>query len=425
MTKRTLLMLALALAAGPAPAEPMETEIPGVTAELVELRQAGGVLRLAVRYANAGDREASPSRFSVGKIALVDVKSKQKHFPIKDANGAYIGGPIGDAIDGGRVAVAIPPGMQSIAWAYFEPLPSGSVVSVEMPQMFPFEDVPVTEGPGTLLAADSARSTPYGALATLAAAKRSDQALKVRLKLGAEPGGAVDLRSPYFEYRGVYLFDPASKRKYPLLKDTDGLFQAQPLKVHSDGGSFIPDWSQNILMSLTFQAPPDDVQSVDLVLPDFLPMESIAIEGLGGAAAGGIAAGGRTLGLEGALKELQAEVTPQEIVIDLSSDVLFDFDQSELKPAAEERLGHLLTVVHSRPGAQISIAGHTDVRGDDAYNQTLSERRAGSVRSWLTAHGVEGSHITATGAGESRPLRAGNTEEDHQANRRVEIRIRN
>ena len=77
------------------------------------------------------------------------------------------------------------------------------------------------------------------------------------------------------------------------------------------------------------------------------------------------------------------------------------------------------------PGAQISIAGHTDVRGDDAYNQTLSERRAGSVRSWLTAHGVEGSHITATGAGESRPLRAGNTEEDHQANRRVEIRIRN
>jgi outer membrane protein OmpA-like peptidoglycan-associated protein len=117
-------------------------------------------------------------------------------------------------------------------------------------------------------------------------------------------------------------------------------------------------------------------------------------------------------------------VTAQEIVIDLSSDVLFDFDQSELG-RRRERLGHLLTVVHSRPGAQISIAGHTDVRGDDAYNQALSERRAGSVRSWLTAHGVEGSHITATGAGESRPLRAGHAEEDHQANRRVEIRIRN
>ena len=92
-------------------------------------------------------------------------------------------------------------------------------------------------------------------------------------------------------------------------------------------------------MSLTFQAPPDDVTSVDLVLPDFLPIEGVAIEGLGGAAAGGIAAAGKTLGLEGALKELKAEVTPQEIKIDLSADVLFDFDKADLKPAAEEKLG--------------------------------------------------------------------------------------
>jgi outer membrane protein OmpA-like peptidoglycan-associated protein len=131
------------------------------------------------------------------------------------------------------------------------------------------------------------------------------------------------------------------------------------------------------------------------------------------------------VGLEGALKELQAEVTPQEIKIDLSADVLFDFDKADLKPAAEEKLQQVLTVVNSRPGSQVAIDGHTDVRGDAAYNQSLSERRAASVRAWLGGHGIEPARVTATGAGESRPLRTGDTEADHQANRRVEIRIRN
>lgn len=104
--------------------------------------------------------------------------------------------------------------------------------------------------------------------------------------------------------------------------------------------------------------------------------------------------------------------------------VLFDFDKADLKPAAVEKLNHLLTVVNSRPGATVAIDGHTDVRGDLTYNQTLSQRRADSVRRWLAEQGIAVSRLTATGAGESRPLRTGDTEADHQANRRVEIRIK-
>jgi outer membrane protein OmpA-like peptidoglycan-associated protein len=418
-------LAAVLLLASFASAEPVETEIANVTAEVAELRTSGGVTRLAVRFINGGTKKAESDHYSVGKIVLVDAKSKQKHFPLKDASGYFIGGPIGDTtLDGGRIYVVLEAGQQGVAWAYFNALPAGTVVSVEVPQMFPFEDVVVTEGPGILLSAGSAKSTPAGAVATLASAKRADQALKVRLKLAAEPGVTVDLRSPYFEYKDVYLFDPAGKRKYPLLKDTEGFFQAQPLTVKMGGGRIIPDWNKPILMSLTFQAPPDTVKTVDLILPDFQPFEGIAIEGLGGAGAGGIAAAGKSLGLEGALKELQAEVTAQEIKIDLSADVLFDFDKADLKPTAEGKLNHLLTVVNSKPGSRISIEGHTDLRGSDAYNQTLSQRRAESVRSWLVAHGVAAGRISATGAGESRPVRTGNTEADHQANRRVEIRIR-
>ncbi len=418
--------VAMFLAARIALAEPVETEIDGVTAEVAELRTSSGVTRLAIRYKNGNAKEAGTDRYEVDKIAIVDVKSKQKHSPIKDANNRFIAGPIGDEIGGGRIYVRMPPGQEGVAWTYFDAIPSGTVVSVEVPQMFPFEDVTVTEGPGALTSAKSAKSIPPSALATLVSAKRADQALKVRLKLAAaEPGGRVKLRSSYFEYKDVYLFDPAKKRRYPLLADSAGGYQATPQTENLGGQSFLPNWEKGpILMSLTFQAPPDNVTSVDLVLNDFLPFEAVAIEGLGGAAAGGIAAAGTTLGLEGALKELQAQVTPQEIKIDLSADVLFDFNKSDLKPAAKTQLGNLLTVVNSRPNASVAIEGHTDLRGDAPYNQALSQRRAESVRAWLVAQGVAASRLRATGAGEARPVKTGNTEADHQANRRVEIRIR-
>jgi len=266
-----------------------------------------------VRYINSGTMKAESDHYSVGKIALVDAKAKQKHFPLKDDSGLFIGGPIGDStLDGGRIYVVLEPGQQGIVWAYFDALAPGTVVSVEVPQMFPFDDVVVTEGPGTLLSAGSARTTPSGVVATLASVKRADQALYVRVTFATETGVTVKLRSPYFEYKDVYLFDPVGKRKCPLLKDSEGFFQAQPLTVKMGGGRFIPDWGKPILMSLTFQAPPDSVTSLDLILPDFVPFEAVQIAALGGAAAGGVDPAGKTPGTEGALQGNGAGVTPAD-----------------------------------------------------------------------------------------------------------------
>jgi hypothetical protein len=287
-----VVLLAPLLASGLASAEPVETEIAGVTAELAELRTSAGVTRLAIRYRNGNPKEANTDLYEVDKIAIVDVASKKKYGPIKDANGHFIAGPINDDIGGGRIYVKLPAGQEGVAWAYFEAIPAGTVVSIEVPQMFPFEDVTVTEGPGALTSASSANSIPPSALATLVSAKRADQAVKARIKLvAADPAVPVDLRSPYFEYGYVYLFDPASKRRYPLLADSQGGYQATPNRDDMGRKSFLPAWEKGpILMSLTFQAPPDDVTRVDLVLNDFLPIEGVALEGLGGAGAGGIAA---------------------------------------------------------------------------------------------------------------------------------------
>jgi outer membrane protein OmpA-like peptidoglycan-associated protein len=422
-----LLFAGLIILSVPTAADPVQTEISGVTAELLDLRQTNGVLRLAVRYANTTDavvRFSDP--VSYGAIALVDAKTKQKHFALKDADGKFLGGPISDWNGGGRWWPNLSPHGEAVVWLYFEPVAPGSVVSVSVPKAFPFDDVPVSEGPSTFFQPASASSTPAGLTAELVSAKRADQQLKVQLKLARGAAGPSMSDSALY-FKDVFVFDPASKRKYLLLKDDAGHFEARPSADANEGGRvFLSTIAPGgaMLISMTFLAPPDDVQAADLVLPHFVPFVKAPMSGTGGAVAGGIAAAGSSLGLEGALKELQAEVTPQEIKIDLSADVLFDFDKSDLKPAAEAQLNNLLTVVNSRPNAAVGIEGHTDVRGDAAYNQTLSERRADSVRIWLVSHGVAPGRLTATGAGETRPLRPGNTEADHQANRRVEIRIK-
>jgi outer membrane protein OmpA-like peptidoglycan-associated protein len=410
---------------------PVETEMAGVTAQVVELRQTGGVLRLAVRFTNGGATQADSPRYGLQRIVLVDVKSKKKHFPLKDANGHYIGGPIGDSIDGGRIALKIPARQSTVLWAYYEPVAPGTVMTVEVPQTFPFDNVPVTEGPAKVFASATAASTPGGAMATLVSAKRADQVVSVRLRLSAERGQSVSLLSPYFMFGSVFLFDPVSKRKYPLVKDAEGIFQGQPLRVNIDGGGFIPDWATTTLVSFTFQAPPDTVQRADLLMPQFLPFEAVAIEGLGGAASGGVAAAGTTLGLEGALKELKAEVTAAEIKIDLAADVLFDFDKATLKKEAELSLLNLATVLKANPGATVAIEGHTDAKGADAYNQTLSEQRAASVKQWLVANAqVNGTNISTRGWGKSKPIThnakpdGSDDPEGRARNRRVQIIVR-
>jgi outer membrane protein OmpA-like peptidoglycan-associated protein len=424
-----VLTIVLALVPSAISAQPVETELSNVTAEVVELRQSDGVLRLAVRLINDSADTVDANAFEVGRIALVNAKSKQKHSPMKDAADQWIAGPIGDAL--GRIVLRIPPKQSTFVWAYFEPLAAGAVVNVEVPYMFPFENVAVSEGPGKLFSINSAATTPTGGTATIVAAKREDQVVNVRLRLVPNPGIDVALLDSYFRLKQVFLFDPIAKRKYPLVKTTDGDFMGQPLTVPGDGGSFVYDWRKTTLVSLTFQAPPDTVMRADLLLPQFLPIKGMVIQGLGGASEGGIAAAGKTVGLEGALKELNAAVTPTEIKIDLAADVLFDFDKAEIKPAAAPTLQHLATVVKANPGAKVMIDGHTDGRGADDYNQKLSEARAVSVKQWLVTNAqVDAASVATRGWGKSKPIAPnakpdGSDDIDGRAkNRRVEIVVR-
>ncbi|MEP6706747.1 MAG: OmpA family protein [Pyrinomonadaceae bacterium] len=135
--------------------------------------------------------------------------------------------------------------------------------------------------------------------------------------------------------------------------------------------------------------------------------------------------------LAGKAQDLEVKETGEEIRIDLAADVLFDFDKSDLKPAAQQTLHQAADIVRQKARGAVRIEGHTDSKGNDAYNKKLSERRAASVKSWLVEkEGLQKVPLTTQGFGATKPV-AANTKPDgsddpagRQKNRRVEIIIK-
>jgi OOP family OmpA-OmpF porin len=104
--------------------------------------------------------------------------------------------------------------------------------------------------------------------------------------------------------------------------------------------------------------------------------------------------------------------------------VNFCFDCDTLSGEAQAILDNdAMAIVQHHPNATFEVAGHTDAVGSDAYNQSLSQRRAGSVSAYLVEKGVDASRMTAVGYGESQPVADNSTEAGRAENRRVELRI--
>jgi outer membrane protein OmpA-like peptidoglycan-associated protein len=114
--------------------------------------------------------------------------------------------------------------------------------------------------------------------------------------------------------------------------------------------------------------------------------------------------------------------TPRGLKVNMA-DVLFAFGKYDLRPTAREALAKLAGIVLGHPGLKLSVEGYTDSIGSDEVNQTLSEKRASTVRDYLVQQGLDPSSITATGFGKSNPVASNDTNEGRQQNRRVEIII--
>lgn len=114
----------------------------------------------------------------------------------------------------------------------------------------------------------------------------------------------------------------------------------------------------------------------------------------------------------------------REIVLE---NIYYDYDKWDIRPDAEPTLNRLAEVLRQNADIRIQLGSHTDCRGNDAYNQNLSQRRAQSAVNYLISKGIDPSRLSAKGYGESQPAAncacSNCTEAEHQTNRRTTFKV--
>jgi OmpA-OmpF porin, OOP family len=84
-------------------------------------------------------------------------------------------------------------------------------------------------------------------------------------------------------------------------------------------------------------------------------------------------------------------------------------------------LNQVLSVLKAKADWKMTIEGHTDNIGGEAFNKTLSDKRANAVKNYLVKNGIEATRLTASGIGLSKPIATNDTEAGRSQNRRVEL----
>lgn len=111
----------------------------------------------------------------------------------------------------------------------------------------------------------------------------------------------------------------------------------------------------------------------------------------------------------------------QQIVLEMPSDVTFAFNKYDIQPRFYGVLDSVAHTLSHYPATYVDVDGHTDAIGSYAYNQVLSERRAGTVADYLSAHAVSPARMHVEGFGKTEPIASNATISGRAANRRVEI----
>ncbi len=118
------------------------------------------------------------------------------------------------------------------------------------------------------------------------------------------------------------------------------------------------------------------------------------------------------------------EITKEDIkkITQIASKIFFETDSDKLKVASLSQLDELVIILKRYDAANLTIEGHTDNVGEDAYNLTLSQKRTESVKNYLTTNGILESRLIAIGYGETKPIADNTTSIGRAKNRRVELK---
>jgi OOP family OmpA-OmpF porin len=118
------------------------------------------------------------------------------------------------------------------------------------------------------------------------------------------------------------------------------------------------------------------------------------------------------------------ELTPEVVqkITNIASKIFFETNSDVLKVASTTELDELATILKTYENSILTIEGHTDSKGSDEYNMTLSQKRAAAVRVYLIEKGIAESRLKSIGFGETTPIADNNTAAGRSKNRRVELK---
>ena len=101
--------------------------------------------------------------------------------------------------------------------------------------------------------------------------------------------------------------------------------------------------------------------------------------------------------------------------------IQFDTGKATIQPGSASVLGEIVKLLQQNPDLKLRVEGHTDNQGNAAANQTLSDKRALAVVTWLTGKGISASRLAAKGFGATKPVADNGSEDGRAKNRRVEL----
>ena len=260
-----------------------------------------------------------------------------------------------------------------------------------------------------------------------------------RYQLETEPGGLFKIDA---EYRQKYLL-VANKSGYfqqelPIVTETDPLtdilvelvkydYAAEGLVLHGEteeklAGATVTltDGQDNVLERMVtdesgyyqFPLKPDSDYRIKVEKPEFFK-QSVKIT---------------TKGKPSAVIYTDFRLFPLKVdqVVRLDN-IFYDFNKWDIRPDAAEELDKLVATLVENPTVKIELSSHTDCRGRDAYNMTLSERRAKSAVDYIISKGIAKDRVKSKGYGKSKPSEDCKceecTDEQHQRNRRTEFKV--
>lgn len=130
-------------------------------------------------------------------------------------------------------------------------------------------------------------------------------------------------------------------------------------------------------------------------------------------------------------KEVETPVAPPKEVVTpaprsldiVLNNVLFDFDKSTLKPEGKAEIDKLVAELKKFEQDTVLIEGHTDSTGDEAYNMGLGQRRADSVKKYMTEMGIDAGRISTQSFGETQPAVPNDTKANRALNRRAVFNV--